>query len=126
MTATSDPSIERLILDRVEGCALSQSFYVREDVYTHDLDLLLAGWTFIGHESEIPDAGDWITGGFGRESAIVVRGEDGQIRALANVCRHRGSRVCVESNGHSVALTCPYHAWSYRLDGSLRAAREMP
>jgi Rieske 2Fe-2S family protein len=126
MNAESEPSIERLISARVEGCALPQAFYVREDVYTRDLDLLLAGWTFIGHESEIPDAGDWITGGFGRESAIVIRGEDGQIRALANVCRHRGSRVCVESNGHSVALTCPYHAWSYRLDGSLRAAREMP
>ncbi|HWD68444.1 MAG TPA: aromatic ring-hydroxylating dioxygenase subunit alpha [Caulobacteraceae bacterium] len=129
MNAKPDPqssSIERLIAGRAEGCALPQGFYVRDDVFARDLDLLLGGWTFIGHESEIPEAGDWITGGFGRESAIIVRGEDGEVRALANVCRHRGSRVCIEAKGHAVTLTCPYHAWSYRLDGSLRAAREMP
>ena len=120
------PSIERLIADRTQGCALPQGFYVRDDVFARDQDLLLGGWTFIGHECEIPQAGDWITGGFGRESAIVVRGEDGKVRALANVCRHRGSRVCIGASGHAVALTCPYHAWSYRLDGALRAAREMP
>ena len=45
---------------------------------------------------------------------------------MANVCRHRGSRVCVEARGSAVAFTCPYHAWTYRLDGSLRSAREMP
>ncbi len=129
MNARSDPpspSIESLIAGRAEGCALSQGFYTRQDVFERDMDLLLSGWTLLGHASEIPEAGDWITGGFGRESAIVVRGEDGRVRALANVCRHRGSRICVEASGHGVALTCPYHAWSYRLDGSLRAAREMP
>jgi Rieske 2Fe-2S family protein len=120
------PSIESLIAERAAGCALPQPFYTRQDVFERDMELLLSGWTFLGHEGEIAEPGDWITGGIGRESAIVVRGEDGEVRALANVCRHRGSRVCVEASGHSVALTCPYHAWSYRLDGLLRAAREMP
>jgi Rieske 2Fe-2S family protein len=129
MNGTSEPqspAIRDLFATRTEGCALPQAFYTRADVFERDLDLLLGRWTFLGHESEIPEPGDWITGGFGRESAIIVRGEDGVVRALANVCRHRGSRVCVEAAGHVVALTCPYHAWSYRLDGSLRAAREMP
>jgi Rieske 2Fe-2S family protein len=119
-------SIEALIATRVEGHALPQSFYVREDVFARDMDLLLGGWTCLGHESEIPEPSDWITGGFGRESAIVARGEDGAVRALANVCRHRGSRICVEPSGRSAGLTCPYHAWTYHLDGRLRAAREMP
>ena len=64
----------------------------------------------------------------GRESAIVCRAADGTIHALLNVCRHRGSRVCVARSGTAVGggFTCPYQAWSYGLDGRLRAAREMP
>jgi Rieske 2Fe-2S family protein len=119
-------SIRRLIGERTAGHALPQAFYVRDDIFTRDMDLLLGGWTCLGHESEIAAPGDWITGGFGAESAIVVRGDDGVVRALANVCRHRGSRVCVETHGAAALFTCPYHAWSYHLDGRLRAAREMP
>ena len=115
-----------LIAERVAGCALPQAFYVADDVFARDMDLLLGGWNLLGHESEIAAPGDWITAGFGRESAIIVRGEDGNVRALANVCRHRGSRVCAEARGNAAVFTCPYHAWSYRLDGRLRAAREMP
>ncbi|HEY1448777.1 MAG TPA: aromatic ring-hydroxylating dioxygenase subunit alpha [Caulobacteraceae bacterium] len=119
-------SIHRLIGERTAGHALPQAFYVRDDIFARDMDLLLGGWTCLGHESEIADPGDWITAGFGPESAIIVRGGDGVVRALANVCRHRGSRVCVEMHGASAMFTCPYHAWSYHLDGRLRAAREMP
>jgi Rieske 2Fe-2S family protein len=119
-------SIDDLIAGRQVGCALPQAFYVRDDVFARDLDLLLSGWTCVGHASQVAAPGDWITAGFGTESAIIVRGEDGVLRALANVCRHRGSRVCVEAHGAASLFTCPYHAWSYRLDGSLRAAREMP
>lgn len=119
-------SIRDLIAERAPGCALPQGFYVRDDVFPRDMALLLAGWTCLGHESEIAAPGDWIAAGFGRESAIIVRGEDGVARAFANVCRHRGSRVCVDARGSASMLTCPYHAWTYRLDGRLRAAREMP
>jgi len=119
-------SLRDLIAERVAGCALPQAFYVADDVFARDMDLLLGGWNLLGHESEIAAPGDWITAGFGRESAIIVRGEDGNVLALANVCRHRGSRVCAEARGNAAVFTCPYHAWSYRLDGRLRAAREMP
>lgn len=118
-------SIAELISARRPGCALPQAFYQRQDVFAADLDLLCRGWTCLGHASEIAAAGAWITGGFGPESAIVVRGEDGLARAFANVCRHRGSRICADQHGSGAMLTCPYHAWTYRLDGSLRAAREM-
>jgi Rieske 2Fe-2S family protein len=120
------PSVRRLIGERSAGHALPQAFYVRDDIFAADMDLLLGGWTCLGHESEVADPGDWITAGFGSESAIIVRGDDGVVRALANVCRHRGSRVCVEAHGSASLFTCPYHAWSYHLDGRLRAAREMP
>ena len=56
----------------------------------------------------------------------MARGEDGEVHALYNVCRHRGSRVCLESAGRRQRFTCPYHAWTYSLDGKLVSARQMP
>ncbi len=108
------------------GLGLTRDAYLSPEVYEADLDLLAGRWSFAGHVSEVSEAGDWITSALGDESAIVVRGSDGRLRALANVCRHRGSRICVAPRGHASVLTCPYHAWTYHLDGRLRAAREMP
>ena len=118
--------VEDLIAAHRSGHALAQGFYLRDDVFARDMNLLLGRWTCVGHVSELVETGDWITAELGVESAIVVRGEDGVLRALANVCRHRGSRICVEARGSATTLVCPYHAWSYHLDGRLRAAREMP
>jgi Rieske 2Fe-2S family protein len=109
-----------------EGYTLPQPFYTDPEIFERDMALLLGRWTCVGHASEIPGAGDYITAEIGRESAIVVRQPDGSIRALANVCRHRGSRICTKPAGHATLLVCPYHAWTYHLDGSLRQAREMP
>ena len=95
-------------------------------IYARDIELLLGRWTCVGHASEIPNPGDYFVTTLGLESAIIVRGADGEIRALNDVCRHRGSRLCVEARGNAAMLTCPYHAWTYHLDGRLRAAREMP
>ena len=71
------------------------------------------------HESEIPQPGDWRTLEYLGESVIVIRGDDGEVRAFANVCRHRGSRLVDGSGGCAKVLTCPYHAWSYARDGRL-------
>jgi carnitine monooxygenase subunit len=71
------------------------------------------------HESEIREPGDWRTLEYLGESVIVIRGDDGAVRAFANVCRHRGSRLVDGNGGCAKVLTCPYHAWSYARDGSL-------
>jgi len=71
------------------------------------------------HESEIPEAGEWRTLEYLGESMIVIRGDDGRVRAFSNVCRHRGSRLVDGTAGCSKVLTCPYHAWSYARDGRL-------
>ena len=71
------------------------------------------------HESEIPEAGEWRTLEYLGESVIVIRGDDGRVRAFSNVCRHRGSRLVDGTGGCSKVLTCPYHAWSYARDGRL-------
>ena len=71
------------------------------------------------HDSDIAEAGDWRTLEYLGESVIVIRGDDGQVRAFANVCRHRGSRLVDGEAGCAKVLTCPYHAWSYARDGQL-------
>ena len=75
-----------------------------------------------------PIPGDFFTVELFQESLIIVCGQDRELRALLNVCRHRGSRLCTERHGHARAgaFVCPYHAWSYNLDGTLRSARHMP
>jgi len=80
---------------------------------------LRASPQIVCHESEIPQPGDWRTIEYLGESVIVIRGDDGEIRAFSNVCRHRGSRLVDGQGGCSKVLTCPYHAWSYSRDGRL-------
>ena len=71
------------------------------------------------HESEIAEPGEWRTLEYLGESVIVMRGDDGDVRAFSNVCRHRGSRLVDGNAGCAKVLTCPYHAWSYARDGRL-------
>ncbi len=80
---------------------------------------LRAAPQIVCHESEIREPGEWRTLEYLGESVIVIRGDDGHIRAFANVCRHRGSRVVDGRAGCDKVLTCPYHAWSYARDGRL-------
>jgi Rieske 2Fe-2S family protein len=118
--------VAALIAARRAGHALARDFYLDPEIFALDLDLLLDRWIFAGHLGEARAPGDFITVELGSESAIVARDDKGALHAMANVCRHRGSRVCTEARGSAAAFVCPYHAWTYRLDGSLRAAREMP
>lgn len=76
-------------------------------------------WQIVCHESDIPEAGDWRTLELLGESVLVIRGQDAVVRAFANICRHRGSRLVDGEAGCAKRLTCPYHAWTYAADGRL-------
>jgi phenylpropionate dioxygenase-like ring-hydroxylating dioxygenase large terminal subunit len=107
------------------GHSLLQPFYAATEIYRLDVDCVLRPhWTVAGHVSSIPNSGDYLVCDFDTDSAIVVRHADGSVRAHANVCRHRGSRLCSADHGHlqGNAIRCPYHSWTYNLDGSLRKA----
>jgi len=79
-------------------------------------------WQLACHVSDIPEPGDYMCFDIVGERALVVRGKDGVVRAFHNVCRHRGSRVVADEQGQcGSALVCPFHGWSYNLDGTLRA-----
>jgi len=83
--------------------------------------LFLRSWRFVGHVSDIPNSGDYQCFEMADERAMVVRDQDGQVRAFHNVCRHRASRVVGEDKGHcGKAFICPFHGWSYNLDGTLK------
>ena len=80
-------------------------------------------WQIIGHVSDVPEAGDYLTMDVVGERALVVRGKDGVVRGFHNLCRHRGSRVVADQQGSCKnALVCPFHGWVYNLDGTLRGA----
>ncbi len=84
------------------------------------------GWLFAGHTCEIVQPGDFFTLEVDSDSIVILRDEDGAVRAFHNVCRHRGSLICPQPAGHVSRLVCPYHQWTYALDGSLLACRGMP
>jgi len=120
-------SVAELIAAHKPGHALEQRFYVDPAIYELELErIIYRNWVLAGHQSELAEPGDFKVMKVARESAIIVRGADGEIRAFANVCRHRGSLVCLEASGRTRKFTCPYHGWVYGIDGQLMAARNMP
>ena len=119
--------ISRATARQRPGFSLDQPFYLDPAVFARDVERLLSRhWLCAGHESTAPHPGDWFRFELASEQVIIARGQDGMLRAFANVCRHRGSRLCAEPSGHAKSFVCPYHAWTYGLDGSLQAARHMP
>ncbi len=116
-----------LIQRQPKGQTLLQPFYCDPRVLEWDLEVALrSGWLLAGHASRIREPGDYFVYEIAGEQLIVVRGDEGEVHALVNVCRHRGSRVCLEAEGNAKAFVCPYHAWTYARDGALRSARNMP
>jgi len=109
------------------GYSLNQRYYKDEGIYNLEINNIFhKHWLFAGHISQVPDKGDYFLFEFSNESIIIVRNKNNKLKAHINVCRHRGSKICLDKKGNKNLLTCPYHAWSYDLDGVLISAREMP
>lgn len=123
---SDERSIAELIASQKPGHALEQRFYTDPDIYELEVERIInRNWILAGHVSQFPEPGDFKVFNAGRESAIIVRGKDGNLNGFANVCRHRGSLVCLKEQGHVDKFTCPYHGWMYDIDGNLMAARNM-
>lgn len=111
---------------RKPGYSLEQAFYTDPDVFKLDMELIwYRDWLFFGHDCELPKPGSYVTVQIGEYPVVVVRDAKGTIRAFHNTCRHRGSRVCTAAKGTAAKLVCPYHQWTYDLDGRLVFARQM-
>ena len=109
-----------LTSDPLDGWSLPAWTYRDAEFFEAEKERVFRpSWQVVCHESDVPAEGDWHSLDYLGESVIVVRGKDGVLRAFTNVCRHRGSRLVDGSSGCAKKLVCPYHAWTYDLDGRL-------
>ncbi|MBN34625.1 MAG: aromatic ring-hydroxylating dioxygenase subunit alpha [Rhodospirillaceae bacterium] len=100
---------------------VSRSIFFDQAVYDDELERIFARcWLFLGHESQIPQPGDYMTAYMGEDPVIVVRGDDGKVRAFLNSCRHRGMKVCRADRGNARQFTCSFHGWTYGNTGELK------
>jgi phenylpropionate dioxygenase-like ring-hydroxylating dioxygenase large terminal subunit len=105
---------------------LAQRYFVSSEIFAEELQkIFAANWVLVGHQSQLAKPGDYFLGKVAGESLIVTKDQRSTIRAFYNVCRHRGARLREEQNGHATAIQCPYHAWTYALDGRLRGSPHM-
>ncbi len=120
-----DPIDAWLASDR-KGHTLPRELYVSDEAFAFDAQVMLKSvWLYACTVAHLKQPGDFFLFELARNSIIIVRGRDMQVRAFWNSCRHRGARICHEQMGRAPRLMCPYHQWTYGLDGALLAARNM-
>jgi Rieske 2Fe-2S family protein len=102
-------------------------YYTSPEIFERERERVFARrWVCVGREEQLPDTGSFFVADVAGESLVIVRDVAGALHALFNVCRHRGSRVCEQASGRfKGSIVCPYHAWTYGLDGRLMTARNM-
>jgi Rieske 2Fe-2S family protein len=109
-----------------KGHTLPSELYVSEEAFQFDTQVMLKSvWLYACTVAHVKNPGDFFLFELANNSIIIVRGRDNAVRAFYNSCRHRGSRICLEQSGRVPRLMCPYHQWTYGLDGNLLAARNM-
>ncbi len=111
-------SMKRLV--DVDSGIISREIFVNEEIYRQEQERIFTrAWLFVGHESQIAKPGDYFSSYMGEDPVVLSRDRQGQIHVFLNSCRHRGMKVCRYDEGNTPVFTCPYHGWSYGLDGSL-------
>jgi len=124
---TTQPAFRKTSDTFADGATtLPQRYFVSPEVFSEEQDAIFsAHWVLVGHQSQVGKAGDFFVQEVAGESLIVACDRNGTVRGFYNVCRHRGTRLCEEQSGHSSTIQCPYHAWTYGLDGQLVGAPHM-
>lgn len=121
LTEIKPASDGREISELVKADRIDASLYYDPAIYEAELTKIwYKTWVWVAHESEIPNPGDFKMATIGRQPVIVCRDKSGAVNVFENRCRHRGATVCEKERGNTRMFTCPYHNWTYGLDGSLR------
>src|SRR5437667_11051896 len=106
--------------------SLPQKYFVSPEIFAKERDEIFSKeWLLVGHQSQLKKSGDFFLATIAGESLMVVRDQKSEVRGFYNVCRHRGTRLKEDACGHASAIQCPYHAWTYALDGRLIGAPHM-
>jgi len=120
-------AIHSLLKERRPGHSLPRGLYCDMNAFEFDLEAIFARtWIMAGFECELPDAGSYLATEIGLSPILLIRNRQGEIVAFHNSCRHRGAQICPSGSGKTPRLICPYHQWSYGLDGKLLKAQKMP
>ncbi len=110
----------RDISSLIEPGRVHRHVYTAPDVFDLEMERLFGrAWLFVGHTSQVPNAGDYFTTELGRQPVLMLRHRDGKVRVLLNRCSHRGPKVMNERCGNAKRLVCCYHGWTFDTDGSL-------
>lgn len=126
MLDRTQTQLEKLLRRRRAGLTLEAPFYGDPGVFAADIDVIFGHhWIYVGVEPDVPEPGDVMSFAIGGASVLVVRGDDHQIRAFHNVCRHRGTPLVHDYKTTVGNLVCRYHSWTYGLDGRLLSAGQM-
>ncbi|MFM2404979.1 MAG: hypothetical protein RL223_2859 [Pseudomonadota bacterium] len=124
--ATSTALLRQLLEQRTPGHSLEAPFYLDPSVFQADMALIFERhWIFVAVAPQVAEPGDYITVDVGHNSILIVRDDDMGIQAFHNVCRHRGSKLCEAHQGSLGNIVCPYHQWTYDLEGRLIHADHM-
>jgi phenylpropionate dioxygenase-like ring-hydroxylating dioxygenase large terminal subunit len=106
---------------KLEDGLVSRKIFFDPEIYQIELERIFARcWLFLGHESQIPNPGDYMTAYMGEDPILVCRGSDGTVRAFLNSCCHRGMKVCRADRGNARQFTCSFHGWTYTNSGELK------
>ena len=109
--------------EQAAGWSLPAAYFYDPNVFQQErLRIFFRSWHLVAHVNDLKTPGDFVTYDILEQSVLVTKGKDGEIRAFHNVCQHRGNRLIDSTRGHTPAITCAYHAWTYALDGRLRGA----
>ncbi|MFM9852071.1 MAG: aromatic ring-hydroxylating oxygenase subunit alpha [Sphingomonadaceae bacterium] len=119
-------NMKALLAQDRTGYTLPRDLYVSDAAFAFDTQVMLKSvWLYACTVAHVKQPGDYFLFELGHNSIIIVRGRDGDVRAFWNSCRHRGAQLCADQSGRMARIMCPYHQWTYGLDGKLLAARNM-
>ena len=123
---SSHAAIAQHLQQSRKGQTLPRELYVSEEAFKFDTQVMLPSvWLYACTVAHVKKPGDYFIFELAQNSIIILRGRDNEVRAFWNSCRHRGAKLCLEQKGSAPRLMCPYHQWTYGLDGKLLAARSM-
>ena len=113
----------KAVRDLVRPAEVHRDVYIDDEVFQLEMEHLFANtWVYIGHDSQIPNPGDYYGTTIGLQPVLMVRHTDNTVKVLFNRCPHKGTRITTEACGNTGKFfRCPYHAWSFKTDGSLLA-----